>query len=120
MVIKHYIYKCPKCKTLEFFDSTQEFTTKCPKCKIEMNLGHSFEEDTSKQNTLEKPTEPTVDHSKLKAELEGRKAIQCPTCGSYHTNKISAVGRAVSVGFWGLGSSKIGKTYECKKCGYKW
>lgn len=28
--------------------------------------------------------------------------------------------RAVSVAAWGLASGKIGKQYECKKCGHKW
>lgn len=114
-----YIYKCNNCNNGQVFGVDEEFSTKCPFCGEEMELING-ENDDSEPSCLEKPTEPTVDHYKLKAELEGRKAIQCPTCGSYHTNKISAVGRAVSVGFWGLGSSKIGKTYECKKCGYKW
>lgn len=46
--------------------------------------------------------------------------IHCPTCGSNKIEKISGVSRAASVGMFGLASSKIGKTFECKSCGYKW
>lgn len=46
--------------------------------------------------------------------------IHCPTCGSNKIEKISGVSRAASVGVFGLASSKIGKTFECKSCGYKW
>lgn len=44
----------------------------------------------------------------------------CPTCGSTNLKKISDLSRAVSVFAWGLASSKIGKQFECKDCGYKW
>lgn len=46
--------------------------------------------------------------------------IHCPTCGSNKIEKISGASRAASVGVFGLASSKIGKTFECKSCGYKW
>lgn len=45
---------------------------------------------------------------------------KCPHCGSFETKPITTLNRAVSVGAVGLASSKIGKTWECKKCGYKW
>ena len=45
---------------------------------------------------------------------------KCPTCGSINIKDISTLNRAVSVGVFGLASSKIGKTKECKNCGYKW
>lgn len=45
---------------------------------------------------------------------------KCPTCGSTNIKDISTLNRAVSVGMFGLASSKIGKTKECKDCGYKW
>ena len=46
--------------------------------------------------------------------------IHCPTCGSNKIERISGISRAASVGMLGLASSKIGKTFECKNCGYKW
>lgn len=45
---------------------------------------------------------------------------KCPTCGSTDVKDISTLDRAVSVGMFGLASGKIGKTKECKNCGYKW
>lgn len=44
----------------------------------------------------------------------------CPTCNSTDVQKISTAKRVVSTELLGLASSTIGKTMECKKCGYKW
>ena len=118
MIIKKNQYKCSKCNYYNSFISTELYSTKCPYCKIDMKYIRSFEYDDSVD--LIKPSEPTVDHYKLKAQLEGRPAIKCPTCGSYHTNKLTSVERAVSFGIFGFASSKIGKSFECKNCGYKW
>ena len=43
----------------------------------------------------------------------------CPTCGSTNLRKIGNLERGLSVTVWGFGSSKLGKTFECKNCGYK-
>lgn len=43
----------------------------------------------------------------------------CPTCGSTNLRKIGNLERGLSVTVWGFGSSKMGKTFECKDCGYK-
>lgn len=45
---------------------------------------------------------------------------KCPTCGSTNIKKISDLNRVASVALFGLASSKIGKQFECKNCGYKW
>lgn len=47
-------------------------------------------------------------------------APKCPHCQSTNIRSISTASRALSVGMVGLASSKIGKTMECKNCGYKW
>lgn len=46
--------------------------------------------------------------------------IHCPYCNSSNVTKISTVNRAVSVGMFGLASSKIGKTHKCNDCGSTW
>lgn len=46
--------------------------------------------------------------------------LTCPVCGSHVVKKLTTADRAVSVAAWGLASGKIGKQYECKKCGHKW
>ena len=45
--------------------------------------------------------------------------IECPYCHSLDTSKIGTVGRIASTGLFGLGSSNVAKTMECKNCGYK-
>lgn len=45
---------------------------------------------------------------------------KCPTCGSTNVRHISTLNRAVSIGVFGLFSSKIGKNYECLNCKTKW
>lgn len=42
--------------------------------------------------------------------------IKCPYCKSANVAKISAAGRVVSVGLFGLGSSKVGKQWHCNSC----
>ena len=44
----------------------------------------------------------------------------CPTCNSTEVQKISNAKRIASTAVMGIASSTIGKSYECKKCGYKW
>ena len=46
--------------------------------------------------------------------------IQCPTCSSTNVSKIGVISRAVSTSFFGLASSKIGKTHKCNNCGTTW
>lgn len=44
----------------------------------------------------------------------------CPICGSADLKKLSAVGKAVKIGFFGIfGAGDIGKTYKCNNCGSK-
>lgn len=43
-------------------------------------------------------------------------SVTCPYCKSTNVSKISTLGRSVSVGLFGLGSSKIGKQWHCNGC----
>ena len=57
-----------------------------------------------------------------KAIQEGRDkgnsyGVSCPYCGATNVKKILATSRIASVGFFGLGSRKIGKQWHCTKCG---
>ena len=54
------------------------------------------------------------------SRLQSEDTPKCPTCGSLSVQKIGGVERAASVGFWGLFSNKINKTYKCKNCGHTW
>lgn len=42
--------------------------------------------------------------------------VSCPYCLSPNTEKITAVSRSASVGFFGLFSKKIGKQWHCNNC----
>lgn len=46
--------------------------------------------------------------------------LHCPYCNSTNITKIGTVNRVVSVGMFGLASSKIGKTHKCNDCGSTW
>ena len=41
---------------------------------------------------------------------------KCPYCNSTNLSKISTMSRAVSVGIFGLASSKVGKQWHCNNC----
>ena len=65
-------------------------------------------------------TVPTPEMIREKEKAENKPLIKCPTCGSTNINNISTVNRTASLFVAGLASSKIGKQFECKDCGYKW
>lgn len=45
---------------------------------------------------------------------------KCPNCRSTNIAPIGTIKRIASVELMGLASPTIGKSYECKSCGYKW
>lgn len=67
----------------------------------------------TKQEYFDRINKHTINNKKIYTP-------KCPTCGSLNVRKIGTLSRMASVGFFGLGSSKLGKTMECKDCGYKW
>ena len=46
--------------------------------------------------------------------------VCCPSCKSTDVKRLDAIDRTISVGLMGLGSKKIGKSFECRHCGYTW
>jgi uncharacterized OB-fold protein len=47
--------------------------------------------------------------------------ILCPNCKSPDIERISGVSKAGSALMWGvLSMGKLTKTYQCKKCKYRW
>ena len=42
--------------------------------------------------------------------------VECPYCKSKNTKKLGVLSRAMSVGVFGLGSSKLGKQWHCNNC----
>lgn len=49
-------------------------------------------------------------------EIEMLNKVRCPYCNSVNVSKISTLGRAASVGIFGLASKKIGKQWHCNHC----
>lgn len=74
--------------------------------KFNRKMLEKFEKDIERINrNARKPDDPRK-----------RGLVECPYCKSRDTEKISSLSRAASVGFFGLGSKKIGKQWHCNRC----
>ena len=124
---------CPVCRSLY-----PEDFTKCDKCDEELIDNEVYKKWNDNQRnkymkkykskynsnsssvTISKASMPV--QSALKTSLTNQQANipTCPTCGSTNVKHISTLNRAVSIGVFGLFSSKIGKNYECLNCKSKW
>lgn len=124
---------CPVCRSLY-----PEDFTKCDKCDEELIDNEVYKKWNDNQRnkymkkykskynsnsssvTISKASMPV--QSALKTSLTNQQANipTCPTCGSTNVKHISTLNRAVSIGVFGLFSSKIGKNYECLNCKMKW
>ena len=124
---------CPACRSLY-----PEDFTKCDKCDEELIDNEVYKKWNDNQRnkymkkykskynsnsssvTISKASMPV--QSALKTSLTNQQANipTCPTCGSTNVKHISTLNRAVSIGVFGLFSSKIGKNYECLNCKAKW
>jgi len=99
------MYKCKKCGGTDF--ETWMFKGalhgSCKSCDTPDLLETSPEYEEYIQEKIRKSQAPTV---------------TCPYCQSTDTKKISGTSRWVSVGLFGLASSKAGgKQWHCRKCG---
>lgn len=121
---------CPKCLDSGF--RTDEYE-KCWLCKVEMidSIKGTISETCSYgENHPELKNSPDFDEKAYQRRINWvpveygaaklNNAMKCPSCGSTNISKIGAINRMVSVGIFGLASGKIGKTYQCKKCGTTW
>ena len=102
------VKKCKNCKR-----KYPKIFIKCPKCNQQL----------IKLSTENKQLDKQV--NEIKKEIQEYQENQsnipkCPTCGSTNVKHISTLNRAVSIGVFGLFSSKIGKNYECLNCKTKW
>lgn len=128
---------CPFCNEV-FFDGEIEGVAGC-KTILENQIyaqyifGHPEKEKLYNERINSKPVrtqKEIAEREKAKAERQRRvqeykktansNLPKCPTCHSYNVRPISSLNRAVAVFAWGLFSNKLGKTYECLNCKYKW
>ena len=125
---------CPHCNSqLEISDITYENYKSMPKVKKCKNCKRKYPKIFIKcpkcnQQLIKLPTEnKQLDKqvNEIRKEIQEHQEKQsnipkCPTCGSTNVKHISTLNRAVSIGVFGLFSSKIGKNYECLNCKSKW
>lgn len=80
------------------------------------------EELYNKRIALEKRQEEATSNRLRMEKQQAQRANvpKCPTCGSTNVEKISTAKKAFGFAMVGLFSSNLGKTMECKNCGYKW
>lgn len=70
---------------------------------------------------LSKGKFPNLNEIKIKKQINIENIIECPNCKSANVHKISGLSKASSVAMFGIFSiGKLNKTYECKKCKYRW
>ena len=102
------VKKCKNCKR-----KYPKIFIKCPKCNQQLIKLATENKQLDKQvNEIKK---------EIQEYQENQSNIpKCPTCGSTNVKHISTLNRAVSIGVFGLFSSKIGKNYECLNCKAKW
>lgn len=95
---------CPVCQ-----GKVSSAAPACPHCGQPMSNGQISTPSQSKKEELR-------DQLFTKDVSQPR----CPTCGSKNIEKIGTFDRLTSIGVFGLGSSKFGKTMKCNACKYKW
>lgn len=84
----------------------------------------NYKSDMEKYNLavtdMEKYRKKVLEEQQKTEERLANSLVKCPNCGSTDTKKISTTSKVASVAMVGIASGKIGKQYQCKKCGYKW
>lgn len=78
-----------------------DVTVTCPKCGKSQSAPDKY---------IPKKSEDTVNVRHLP---------ECPVCHSLDVHKIGVVKKYSSFAVMGVFSSNIGKSFECKSCGYK-
>lgn len=114
----------------EFSKSFDESCASGDKLKVINLLVEHFQCDFEEAHHI---CEYFIDHTPLPSELTQQQIQKvnqeaqdllgkptCPICGSTNLTKISTMGKAAKVGFFGiLGVGDLGKTWKCKHCGSK-
>lgn len=122
-------YYCKKCGISKFVRSIDpEFNGICKVCGQPMEKEWTRPYDTSKKLPDHLKTNYHESENKYKNIVSNNDSsdqisdsnkprVTCPYCHSTNCTKISGLNRAVSIGFWGLMSKKIGKQWHCNGCG---
>lgn len=98
------VKKCKNCKR-----KYPKIFIKCPKCNQQLIKLSTENKQIDKQiNEIRKEMQ--------EYQEKQNSIIKCPYCKATNVTKISTAGRVVSVGLFGLGSSKVGKQWHCNNC----
>lgn len=89
-------------------------------CKYQFPDDYEYDEEKSRQEILEMKERVRRKREERMTIEKEQNVPKCPTCGSTNVNKISTTKKAMGFLTVGVFSSNLGKTMECKNCGYKW
>lgn len=87
---------------------------------LEEYAKNSPEFDEELANKREEEEDKAIHGRGTPVNTQQKNVPKCPTCGSTNVNKISTTKKAAGFLTFGVFSSNLGKTMECKNCGYKW
>lgn len=118
MIVNKDILECVNCHKIYGFEASKPYSKYCLECggRLKLLFNEDCDTELAEKRKNEKPYDPTKD-PKSPYYIAN---IECPYCNSSNVTKIGTVNRAVSVGMFGLASSKIGKTHKCNDCGSTW
>lgn len=88
----------------------------CPKCNSPVWYLMSSIVDTNTGKEIDTYFDESRNVGYRALEPHSRSSITCPYCQSTNTKKLGVIGRSVSFGLFGFGSSKVGKQWHCNSC----
>lgn len=100
--------RCPKCKR-----KYPKLFIKCSKCNVQLI------KLSTENKRLDKQVEEIRKQTQETRFSQQPNIPKCPTCGSTNVKPISTTKKATGFFLAGIFSSNLGKTMECKNCGYK-
>lgn len=84
-------------------------------------LGNRGPSAAEEQELIKHEYQQAIDSQKFDEPWTIRYATSpCPYCGHYKVRYAKWEDKQMSVAFWGVASSKIGKAYKCDYCGKMW
>lgn len=113
-------YICDNCQdSCDFSEDDVRDVYLCPKCNKPMWYFSSYEVDEITDKTIGDAWYDASREIKSPAPFSVKQknpTITCPYCQSTNCKKIGIVGRSISFGLFGFGSSKVGKQWHCNNC----
>lgn len=106
------VIQCPSCGK-----QISDTVKKCPNCGFDKISSYLLQLERNKKEKYIDYSHCYEDLPDIHAQQTSKPTVTCPYCQSTNCTKISGLNRAVSIGFWGLMSKKIGKQWHCNECG---